>query len=141
MSREETELREDEADLAYRKKEELATHAGTFFSLFSKRRRSVSTSLSKRRMTEKAKLDVEESVEAIAEFKAELDEMAEDMKRDLADVEQKWADIAAETGEFNVAPYKKDIVVTLFGIAWQPYYLADVDGEIVELAGYKPESA
>jgi len=136
LSREEVELREDESELSHRKKEELSAHAGTFFRMFSKRR-SLSPSLTKRRMTKNAELDVQESVEAIAEFKAELAEMAEEMERDLEEVQQKWSDVAADVGEFSVTPYKKDITVVLFGVGWLPHYLVEKDGEFIELPAYE----
>ena len=128
LEREERELREDEADLARRKQEEMATHAETFLSLFSRRKKSVSSSMTKRRMTGKAQEDVEESIEAIADFKAELDELAQEMKDALQEVEDKWADIIADTSEITVTPYKKDIDAELFGVAWIPAHLAK-DGD------------
>jgi hypothetical protein len=139
LSREEQELREDEADLAHRKREEFGTHAETILSLFSKRRRSVSSSLSKRRMTSRAKADVEESVEAIAEFKEELEELETEMAQELADIKQRWADIAADSIEIPVNPYKKDVNVSLYGVAWVPYYLVQIGDRTEELPGYLME--
>jgi small-conductance mechanosensitive channel len=137
LSREEQELREDEAELAHRKREELGTHAETLLSLFSRRRRSVSSSLSKRRMTSRAKADVEESQEAIAQFKEELEELAAEMEEALAEVKKRWADIAADTTEIPVTPYKKDIDATLFGVAWFPFHVIQVEGRTEELAGFR----
>ncbi len=71
-AREERELASDETELSERKMEELGTHAENIFSLFSKRRKRLSTSLTKRRLTEQAKADVEESLDAIADFKKQL---------------------------------------------------------------------
>jgi len=59
--------------------------------------------------------------------------MAEEMERDLAEIQQKWGDVAADVTEFGVTPYKKDIAVELFGVAWLPYYLVQKDGAFVEL--------
>ena len=120
LDREERELQEDQADLTRRKQEEMATHAETFLSLFSRRKKSVSSSMTKRRMTGKAKEDVDESIDAIADFKEELDEMAREMKEALQAVEDKWADIIADTSEITVTPFKKDIDAELFGVAWMP---------------------
>jgi hypothetical protein len=141
LSREEAELREDEAELAHRKREELGTHAETLLSLFSKRRRSVSSSLSKRRMTEKAKADVEESVEAIADFKKELQDLAQEMETALDELKEHWAEIAADITEIPVTPYKKDIDLALFGVAWFPYYLIQTGERITELPGYEEDDA
>ena len=116
MSREERELREDKAELAHRKREEFSAHARTFLNLFSKRRGRVSSSLSKRRMTDKAKADVEESEEAIDEFKKELGDLATEMADALAEVRMRWAETAAEISKIPVNPFKKDVDVTLFGL-------------------------
>ncbi len=137
LTREEQELRQDEADLSHRKREELGTHAETILSLFSRRRRSLSTSLTKRRMTDRAKADVEESEEAIAEFKKELEELEADMAQELADEKQRWANVAADTTEIPVNPYKKDIDVSLFGVIWLPHYLVQMGDGTEEIPGYE----
>ncbi len=136
LTREERELRDDEADLSQRKQEEMATHAETFLGLFSKRKRSVSSSLTKRRMTEKARSDVDESLEAIEAFRKELDDLAKEMAAALDEVKQKWAGIAAETSEIKVTPLKKDVSAELFGVAWMPHHLMQTPDSVVELTGY-----
>jgi hypothetical protein len=137
LEREERELREDEADLARRKQQEMATHAETFLSLFSRRKKSVSSSLTKRRMTGKAQEDVEESIEAIADFKEALDELAREMTAALQDVEDKWSDIIADTSELTVTPYKKDIHAELFGVAWVPTYIVKDSDQYKESPGFE----
>jgi hypothetical protein len=136
LTREERELRDDEAELSQRKQEEMATHAETFLGLFSKRKRSVSSSLTKRRMTEKARSDVDESLEAIEAFRKELDDLAKEMAAALDEVKQKWAGIAAETSEIKVTPLKKDVSAELFGVAWMPHHLMQTPDSVVELTGY-----
>ncbi len=139
LSREERELAEDEAEYKQRKMEEAATHAETLFSLFSKRRRSVSSSMTKRRMTAKAKDDIEESEEEIERLKQEIDEMEAEMKEALDELEAKWTDIAANITEIPVTPYKKDISMELFGVAWLPYHLVEDGGQLQEFTGFKIE--
>ncbi|MCB8985355.1 MAG: ATP-binding protein [Ardenticatenaceae bacterium] len=136
LTREERELREDEAELSQRKQEELATHAETFLSLFSRRKRSVSSSLSKRRMTSKAEEDVKESKEAIAEFQAHIEELTKEMSAALDEVKAKWDEIAADTSEITVTPYKKDVNLELFGVAWLPHHLMQTLDGVVELTGF-----
>ena len=137
LSREERELAEDEADYKQRKMQEAATHAETLFSLFSKRRRSVSSSMSKRRMTAKAREDVEESEEEIERLKQDIDELEVEMKEALDELEAKWAEIAADISEIPVTPYKKDVNVELFGVAWMPYHLVEDGDSLLEITGYK----
>ncbi len=136
LRREERELRQDEADLSQRKLEEYGTHAENVLSLFSKRSRRLSTSLSKRRMTERAEADVKESEEAIEDFKQQIAEMEEELKRALEEVQANWAEIADDMEEISVHPYKKDILVELFGVAWFPYHVVEADGQTLELPGF-----
>jgi hypothetical protein len=137
---EERELREDEAELAARKREELTKHAETVFGFLTGRRRSVSSSMTKRRMTERAKADVEESEAAIKEFQRELEALREDLTRTVSEIEDKWDEIAADHTELPVSPYKKDILVTLFGIGWLPHYLVEDRVQVRELPAVAWES-
>ena len=136
LRREERELKDDEAELSQRKLEEFGTHAENVLSLFSGRRRKMTTSLSKRRMTSNAKADVEESVETIQEFKHDIETLNKETEDSLAETRQKWAGAAEEISEIPVTPYKKDILVELFGIAWFPYHVVDRDGRMMELPAF-----
>ena len=140
LRREVRELREDEAELSQRKMEEMGTHAENVLSLFSKRSRRLSTSLSKRRMTERARADVEESEEAIEDFKEQIVELEKELKLAIEDIQAKWAEIADDMDEMTVHPYKKDILVDLFGVAWFPYHLVEAGGRTLELPGFGSES-
>jgi hypothetical protein len=136
LEREERELREDEADLSQRKMEEWGTHAENVLGLFGGRRRRLSSSLSKRRMTGRARADVEESKEAIEDYQEDISELEREKERALEDVQEKWSEIADDMTEIPVAPYKKDVLIELFGVAWMPYHTLQVGNEIVELPGY-----
>ncbi len=136
LRREERELRRDEADLAQRRMEEYGTHAENVLGLFSRRRRRLSTSLSKRRMTEKAKARVEESEDTIADFREQIDELEHEFDQKVDEIKSKWADIADDMETIPVHPYKKDILIDLFGVAWMPYHLVEELGRVIELPGF-----
>ncbi|MGW8226377.1 MAG: helicase HerA domain-containing protein, partial [Anaerolineales bacterium] len=136
MKREQRELEEDRSELSQRKMEEYGTHAETVLSLFGRRRKSLSRSLSKRRMTEKAEADVKESLQAIEEYERQVKELQAEQEEALKEVNERWEEIASQMTEIVVTPYKKDIQVELFGVAWLPYYLAQIGGQILELEGY-----
>ncbi len=125
LRREKQELQEDEADYAARKREEAGKHLETLLGFIGGRRRSVSSSLSKRRLTEKAKMDVEESEEAIVALEKELDDLEAERDRALAELQRKWDAIAAEVSQITVQPFKKDVVISHFGVAWLPYYVVE----------------
>ena len=136
LAREVRELKEDEVEHSQRKMEELGTHAETVLSIFGKRRRSVSSSLSKRRMTSKAKADVEESLDAIEDYKRDVADLEKEKAEALEEVEEKWSEIADDITEISVTPYKKDVLVDLFGVAWMPYHVVESEGRMLEFPGF-----
>ena len=94
--------------------------------------------MTKRRMTAKAKADIEESEEEIEELTEDIVAMEQEAEEALQEVKAKWEAIAAETTTLPVTPYKKDISVDLFGVAWLPYLLVESDGRFLEFTGYAP---
>jgi len=136
LKREQRELEEDKSDLSQRKMEEYGTHAETALSLFSRRKKSLSRSLSKRRMTEKAEADVKESIQAIEEYERQITDLEAEKGEALQEVNDRWEEIASQVTEISVTPYKKDILVEAFGVAWFPYYVAQVGDEMLEVAGF-----
>ena len=142
LDREERELEQDEAELSSRKMEELGKHADTLLSLFDKRRSSskISGSLSKRRMTSQAKADVQESKEVIADLTKQLSDLEAEKAQALQEVNDRWGDLVNEISEIPIVPLKKDVLVSLFGIAWMPYHVIQAGSERFELPGYKVAS-
>ncbi len=138
LAREERELREDESEFSQRKMEEYGTHAENVLSfLLGKRRRSISSSLSKHRMTEKAKADVDESIDAIDDYKKQIEALEKEMAERIDEIKAKWREIADDEEEIPVQPYKKDIYLDLFGVAWFPYYLVETEGRTREVPGFR----
>src|SRR4030095_3413805 len=141
LAREERELREDEAELSNRKIEEAGTHLENLTGLFGGRRKSsrLSSSLTKRRMPEQAKAAGEESLDAIDEFKRQIDEFSKRREEVIAELNDKWGNAVNESTEITVNPKKTDIFVDLFGVAWMPYYNVSVGGTILELPAFGVE--
>ena len=136
LKREQRELEEDKSDLSQRKMEEYGTHAETVLSLFGRRKKSLSRSLSKRRMTEKAEADVKESIQAIDEYEKQIKDIQAEKEEALEEAKERWEEIANQVSEIEITPYKKDILVEMFGVAWFPHYVVKAEGQILELAGY-----
>jgi hypothetical protein len=90
-------------------------------------------------MTDKAKADVEESIEAIEEYEKELIELKEQLEEALEEISQKWEDVVTEASEIAVRPFKKDIMIDLFGVAWFPYHMVKMGDRVVELPGFAIE--
>ncbi len=137
LRKEERELAEDKAEYEGRKREEYAKHAETLLGFLGGRRKSLSGSLSKRRMAENARADIEESEQTILTLQEQVGDLKEEMEAALDEIEARWEGLVADTREVPVAPRKTDVRVTLFGVAWQPHYLVtDVSGRAVELMAY-----
>jgi len=136
LKREERELEEDRADVQRKKQEEYTTYAETIFSFFSGRRRSLSSAMSKRGRRSKAQEDVDESIEEIASLQKDIEELKTVLAAEIDALEEKWMDIAEDVKDIPVAPYKKDIHIDFFGIAWLPYYIFNVDGRIYEVPAF-----
>jgi len=138
MHREERELREDESELTHRKWEEAGTH---FENLIGggRARRRISTSLTKRRMTEQAKADVEESQDALEDYKVQLEELYAEREQALAEIKDRWGNVVNDVTEVTLIPKKSDIFIELFGVAWMPYYLVESGQQIIELPAFGQE--
>jgi hypothetical protein len=135
-SREERELREDESELSHRKWEEAGTHLENIFGGGKRARRRVSTSLSKRRMTEKAKADVEESIDAIEDIEKQIADLEKLRKESIQEIKDKWGHVVNDITEVTVAPKKTDVFVDLFGIAWKPYYVVQTGVDTIEVPAF-----
>ena len=138
LNREERELREDEAELSNRKVEEAGTHLENLTGLFGGRRKAsrLSSSLTKRRMTEQAKSDVEESIQAIAQFKEQIAELQKRREQLVAEINDRWGRVVNDNTEVTVNPKKTDIFIDVFGVAWMPYYSVSVGGTQMELPAF-----
>jgi hypothetical protein len=136
LERELRELETDQTELSQRRMEEIGTHAEYIFSLFSKRKRRLSTSLTKHRLTSQAKADVKESRKTIASFKKRIELLEAEEAQEIERIHQYWASLAADTSEIAVPPYRKNIFIDLFGIAWMPCYVVETGSEILELPGF-----
>jgi hypothetical protein len=138
LDRENRELAEDQSELSQRKMEELGTAAENVFSLFGGRKssRRISSSLTKRRMTEQAKGDVEESVDAITDFKKQIAMLEKEKAAALEDVNERWSKAANDISEISVAAKKTDVRLEVFGVAWLPYHVIKAGEEGYELPGF-----
>jgi hypothetical protein len=137
LAREERELAQDQADLQNRKIEAganlLELGAGV---LGFGRKKSVTTQFTKQRLSANAKADVEESLNAIADFKKQLTELQTERARIAEKVNARWGDVVNQISEISINPKKTDIYVKLFGVAWTPYYVVEVGGQKMELPAF-----
>jgi hypothetical protein len=140
LAREERELQMDQTELEHRKWEERGNLAELGASLVGiGRRKSLTSQLSKNRLTNKAKAEVEESIDAIAQYKQQIADLERQREETVAEINDRWGGVVNEITEVTVAPRKTDIFVKLFGVAWMPYYVVKSDTDTFELPAFGAE--
>ncbi len=140
LAREERELQIDQTDLEHRKWEERGNLAELGASLVGiGRKKSLTSQLSKNRLTNKAKAEVEESKDAIEQFKQQIAEAEKRREETIAEIHDRWGRMVNEITEVTIAPKKTDVFVKLFGVAWMPYYLIKAGIETIELPAFGAE--
>jgi hypothetical protein len=142
LAHEERELREDEAELSGRKWEEgshLLEIGASMLGIGRKKISPVTSQISKNRLKNKAKEDVEESVDAIEQFKQQIADAENRRAETLAEINDRWGRVVNEITEVTIAPKKTDVFVKLFGVAWMPYYVIKAGTDTIELPAFGAE--
>ncbi|MHB8819745.1 MAG: hypothetical protein ACYC7M_11885, partial [Bellilinea sp.] len=137
VKRQTMEVDSQEDQLGQRRMEELGKGAELIIGMLGGRKRSISGSLSKRRMTSQAKANLKEEQAELELLEKQLNEMASEKEAALAEVKERWANQVDNEIEIPVTPYKKDIYLDFYGLAWMPYYLVSVDGQTREIPAFK----
>jgi flagellar biosynthesis chaperone FliJ len=137
LTREERKMSKQEAEYNNRKWEENATHAENIFGVFTGKgsMRKVSTSITKRRLSEQAKADMDESATQVREYELQLRELEQRRNEIVESVNEKWAALVNQVNEIQLPAKRSDVYVEYFGVAWQPFYLVRAAGEVYELPG------
>jgi hypothetical protein len=90
-------------------------------------------------MTQQAKADVEESVDAIKEFNRQITELQQRREEVIAEINDRWGRVVNESTEVTIAPRKSDVLVKVFGVAWLPHYVVKSGTEAFELPAFGEE--
>ncbi|CAG1008048.1 hypothetical protein ANAEL_03617 [Anaerolineales bacterium] len=140
LIKEERELRQDQEDLRNRNIETGLSGVETVASFLGLgRKKSLSTSVSKYRMAQNAKEDVQESEDAITQYKRELADLQRQREEIESVVNDSWGSVVNDISEVSIKPKKTDIYVNLFGVAWKPYYIVQSGDETIELPAFGAE--
>lgn len=127
LYREQQELARDQATYEGRKREELLSAGESIISVLGVfGRRGGTTALSKaatkRRLTAKAKADVDESVREIARLQAEIDKIRAAMEQEVSGIHTMWDTKLDAIETHTIRAKKSDCAVELVGLAWAPYW-------------------
>ncbi len=130
--------REQRSEADQRKMEEFSASGELLLSIFSKRKRSLSSSLAKRRMAEQARADLEQVRKEIDLLEDQIRTAESDLRRQISEAREKWAGLVNDVVEIPIAPMKKDIFLEIFGVAWLPNYVVRAGAQVIELPAYQP---
>jgi hypothetical protein len=100
------------------------------------RKKRLSSHLSKRRLSEQARADVDESQKAIADHKRQIAELEKRREEIVSEINDRWGHVVNDITEVSVKPKKTDVFVKLFGVVWMPYYVVNTGAEGMELPAF-----
>jgi hypothetical protein len=130
LRREETELKKDQTVYDSRKQQEMLSAGGSLLSLFGGRKKQLTSALGsasqRRQMTERAKQEVVESQETIAQLNQQIAEVQADLEAISRESMARWDQAQHETEEYLVRPRKTDVNVQHLAVAWTPQWLVTI---------------
>jgi hypothetical protein len=136
LNRKQSDEQEQKEEVDQRKMEEFSAGGELLLSIFSKRKRSLSSSLSKRRMAEQARSDLEQVRKELDALEDQAKALETERDQALSAAQERWAGLVNDAVEIPLTPQKKDIYLELFGVAWLPFYIVRAGAQVVELPAY-----
>jgi hypothetical protein len=137
LAREERELEQDRINQKNRNLEVGISAVEVGLGLLGvSRKKSISSAVSKHRLSKNAKASVKESEDAIAQYKKNIEELQRKRQDAIDETNDRWGDVVNKTSEITLTPKKTDIYINLFGVAWAPYYVIETGGQVVELPAF-----
>ena len=137
IKRQEMEVDEQEAELGQRRMEEIGAAGSVLLKVLGSKKASLSKSMTKRRMTSKAKAELEQEEQELEDLQKQLEDLMAEKEDALKALNDKWADVVDDTTEIAVSPYKKDIYVAVFNVLWMPYYQLSSDERAKMVPAFK----
>ncbi len=122
FEREEARLSKMEQELGHRRMEEIGKGIENALGLVMGRRRTLTTSLTKRRMTSRAKADLEKATQDVKNLERDIQNLINEHEAETQHVGEKWQAVLDDIIDEPVSAFKKDIFTEIFGLLWLPYY-------------------
>jgi hypothetical protein len=129
LRREEIELQKDQSAYDARKQQEMLSAGDSLLSLFGGRKRITSalgSASQKRQMTERAKQEVQESQETIAQLNQDIADLQAELDQLSQEAATRWNDAMDQIEPYPVRPRKSDVDVQRLAVAWSPQWLVTV---------------
>jgi len=91
--------------------------------LLGGRKRSLSSSITKTRMTTEARSMLSREKKELEDLKDDLEELEKEFEKAQEELADKWEQKAEQISEIPFNPKKSDIFITYAGVAWLPHYI------------------
>ena len=138
LARKKSDEREQRTEADQRKMEQFSASGELLLSIFSKRKRSLSSSLAKRRMADQARSDLEQIRKEVDLLEDQIKSTESEQRRQVNESQQRWAELVNDVVEIPIAPLKRDIFLEIYGVAWLPNYVVRAGAQTIELPAYQP---
>jgi len=116
----ESKISELEGSLQARRAEEAINIGETVFSLFSGRRRSITSAVSKRRQTMRTRERLDQTGDQIEQYQEQAAELLQELQQDVADATADGEALLGDIEEREVRLERNDIRLARFGVLWVP---------------------
>ncbi len=116
-------VRELEVDTQSRRQQELMAGAGDLLSVFlggKRRSRSLSGAASRRSQTVRTQERLRSAHEELSDKAGDLDDLEDDLARDLMEITDRWNDSAREVQTIEIGLEKTDIAIDELALVWVP---------------------
>jgi len=120
IARQESRVSQKQSEVSGRQTEQLWNAGETILSFFTGRKRSLSTALSKNRMTGQAQQRAEAAGTELGALQDKLDQLQEKLASETGGIEQKERGFLSGIEERPVRLAKSDVRVVRFGVLWIP---------------------
>jgi len=95
--------------------------------------RMFSTSASKKRLAQRARDEVAQSQQLIADLQSLISNLKAEAQTQFQAIVDKWNAAAHDIHPLRLTPRRSDILVELFGVGWLPHWQIEADGESVDI--------
>ncbi|MFZ0492238.1 MAG: hypothetical protein WAM81_03450, partial [Acidimicrobiia bacterium] len=116
-------VRELEVDTQSRRQQELVAGAGELLSVFlggKRRSRSLSGVASRRSQTVRTQERLRSAQETYTDKTQELDDLEEDLARDVTEITSKWDEKAAKIETIEIGLEQTDVSINEVALVWIP---------------------
>jgi hypothetical protein len=128
-------LGKQETAARQRKQDALITAGETVISLFSGRRRSISSAARKVTGASTSKADIAAAGERVATIETDIENLRAQLKKETDAIVARWEAVLDDYHEVAVTPRRADVEVNLFALAWVPtWYVVYQIGNIRQSA-------